>query len=77
MYCENCKIHTGNMFSKTLILILKNKIKRKIKCVICLTNGMEDKYDLESELEIYLLSFLLTDVINEHGDLLCEVKKRY
>ena len=47
------------MFPKKLILISKNKIKGKSKCVICLTKRTfiyetEGKYDLESELEIYL-----------------------
>ena len=37
MYCKNCKKHTGNTFPKKLILISKNKIKGKSKCVICLT----------------------------------------
>ena len=37
IYCENCKNHTGNTFPKNLFLILKNKIKGKSKCVICLT----------------------------------------
>ena len=46
-------------FQKKLILISKNKIKGKWKCAICLTertliDEIEDKYDLERELEIYL-----------------------
>ena len=50
------------MFPKKLILISKNKIKEKPKCAICLTertfiDEIEDKYDLESELEIYLQFF--------------------
>ena len=60
MYCKNCKKHTGNMFPKKLILISKNKIKGKSKCAICLTERTfihEIKYDLESELEIYLQFF--------------------
>ena len=62
MYYKNCKKHTGNTFPKTLILISKNKIKRKSKCVICLSektfiHGNEDKYDQESELEVYFLFF--------------------
>ena len=62
MYCKNCKKHTGNTFSKKLVLISKNKIKGKSKCAICLTertfiHEIEDKYDLESELEIYLQFF--------------------
>ena len=62
MYCKNCKKHTGNTFPKKLVLISKNKIKGKSKCAICLTERtfiyeIEDKYGLESELEIYLQFF--------------------
>ena len=62
MYCKNCEKHTGNTFPKKLILISKNKIKRKSKCATCLTkktfiHEIEDKCDLESELEIYLQFF--------------------
>ena len=62
MYCENCKKHTGNTFPKKLIMISKNKIKGKSKCAICLTektfiDEIEGKYDIESELEIYLQFF--------------------
>ena len=62
IYCKKCKKHTGNIFPKTLILISKNKIKGKSKCVICLTertfiDEIEGKYDLVSELEIYLQFF--------------------
>ena len=62
MYCQNCKKHAGNTFLKDLILISKNKIKGKSKCTICLTkrtfiHGIEGKYDIESELEIYLQFF--------------------
>ena len=62
VYCKKCKRHTGNTFPKKLILISKNKIKGKSKRAICLTKGtfideIEDKYDLESELEIYLQFF--------------------
>ena len=58
MYCKNCKKHTSNTFPKKLILISKNKIKGKLKCVIRLAkrtfiHEIEDKYDLESDLEIY------------------------
>ena len=58
MYCKNCKTHTV----KKLILISKNKIKEKSKCVISLTkrtfiHKIEGKYDLENELEIYLQFF--------------------
>ena len=57
--CKNCKKHTGNTFTKKCILISKNEIKGKSKYTICLTektfiHEIEDKYDLESELEIYL-----------------------
>ena len=60
MYCKNVKKHTGNMFPKKLILISKNKIKGKSKCVICFTertfiHEINGKYDLESEREIYLV----------------------
>ena len=58
--CKSCTKHTANTFPKTLILISKNKIKGKSKCVICLTERTfihEIKYDLESELEIYLQFF--------------------
>ena len=61
MYCKKCKKHTGNTFPKKLILISKNKIKGKSKCAIYLTESIfihEIKYDLESELEIYLQSFI-------------------
>ena len=57
--CKNCKKHTDNRFLKKLVLILKNKIKGKSKCGICLTertfiDKIKDEYDLESGLEIYL-----------------------
>ena len=63
IYCKNRKKHTGNGFPKKLVLISKNKIKGKSKCVICFTertfiNEIQDKYDLESELEIYLQFFI-------------------
>ena len=62
IYCKNCKEHTGNTFPKKLILISKNKLKGKSKCAICLTKStfiheIESKYDLESELQIYLQFF--------------------
>ena len=62
MYCKNCKKHAGNTFFKKIVLISKNKIKGKSKCAICLTertfiHEIEDKYGLESELEIYLQFF--------------------
>ena len=75
MHCKNCKKHTRNTFpKKKLVLISKNKIKGKSKSAICLTersfiHEIKDKYNLESELEIYL-QFLLTDVIKEHEHLL-------
>ena len=61
-YCKNCYKHTGNTFPKKLVLISKNKIKGKSKCAICLTgrtfiDETEDKYDLESELEVYFQFF--------------------
>ena len=61
--CKNCKKHTSNTFPKKLIYISKNKIIGKSKCVIYLIkrtfiDKMEDKYDLESELEIYLPFFV-------------------
>ena len=66
MYCKSCKKlkkeHTGNKFPIKLILTSKNEIKGKSKCAICLTkrtfiHEIESKYDLESELEIYLQFF--------------------
>ena len=47
------------MFLKKLILISKNKIKGKSKYIICstkrtVTHEIEGKYDLESELKMYL-----------------------
>ena len=59
MCCKNYKKHT---FLKKLVLISKNKIKVKSKCAICLTertfiHEIEDKYGLESELEIYFQFF--------------------
>ena len=63
IYCKNCKIYTGNTFPKKLMLISKNKIKGKSECAICLTerkfiDKTEKKYDLVSELEIYLQFFV-------------------
>ena len=57
-----CMLYTGNTFPKKLILISKNTIKGKSKCAIYLTqrtfiHEIEDKYGLESELEIYLQFF--------------------
>ena len=53
IYCKRCKNHTGNTFPKKSILISKNKIKGKSKCLICLTertftDEIEDAYNLES-----------------------------
>ena len=61
VYCKKCKRHTGNTFPKKLILISKNKIKGKSKCAIGLTERIfihEIKYDLKSELDIYLQFFI-------------------
>ena len=62
VYCKKCNKHTGDTFPKKLILISKNKMKGKSNCAICLTertfiDEIESKYDLESELEIYLQFF--------------------
>ena len=51
------------MFPKKLILISKNKIKEKPKCAIFLTertfiDKIEDEYDLDNELEVYLQFFI-------------------
>ena len=57
IYCKKCKKHTSNTFPKKIILILKNKIKGKSRCAICLTESSfidEIQYDLESALEFYL-----------------------
>ena len=54
IYCKKCKKHTDNTFPKKLILISKDKIKGKSRCVICLTKKSfihEIEYDLESELQ--------------------------
>ena len=58
MYCKNSKKH----ISKKIVLISKNKTKGKSRCTICLTertfiHEIEDKYGLESELEVYLQFF--------------------
>ena len=62
IYCKKWNKDTGNTFPKKLILISNNKIKGKWKCAICITertfiDEIEDKYDLESELEIYFKFF--------------------
>ena len=59
IYGKNYKKHTSNTFPKILVLISKNKVKGKSKCAICLIertfiDKIEDVYDLESELEVYL-----------------------
>ena len=46
-----------------LVLISKNKIKGKSKWAICLTertfiDKIEDEYDLDNELEVYLQFFI-------------------
>ena len=62
MCSKNSKKHMGNPFPKKFVLISKNKIKGKSKCAICFTertfiHEIEDKYGLESKLEIYLQFF--------------------
>ena len=62
IYCKNCKNYTGNTFPKKTVFISKNKIKGESNCVICLTersfiHEIEDKHDLESELEVYFQFF--------------------
>ena len=59
---KTVKKHTGNTFPKKLVLISKNEIKRKSKQAICLTertfiDKIEDEYDLQHELEVYLQFF--------------------
>ena len=58
--CKKCSKHTANIFPKKLVLISKNKIKRKSRSAICLTERSfidEVKCDLENALEIYLQFF--------------------
>ena len=62
IYCKKCNKYTSNTYPKKIILISKDKIKGKSRCAICLTertfiDEIEGKYDLESELEIYLQFF--------------------
>ena len=62
VYCKNCKKIQVTRFQKKLVLILKNKIKGKSKCAICLTerifiDNIEDEYDLESKLKLYFQFF--------------------
>ena len=75
MPCKNCKKHTGKTFTKKLALISQNKIKRKSKGFICLTE-IGNKYDLKNKVKVYL-QFLLTDAIKEYEYLLCKVQKKY
>ena len=80
MYCKNCKKHTGNMFPKKIVLISNNKIKGKSKCAIYLTERtfIHEIEDIVQKVnQEFIFSFLLTDVIKEQGDLLCEVQKTY
>ena len=77
IYCKKCNKHTCKTFpKKKKILIPENKIKGKSRCAICLTertfiDEIEGKYDLGSELEIYLQFF--TDSYYKNEDLLREV----
>ena len=60
IFCKKCSKHTASTFPKKLVLISKNKIKRKSICFICLSEISfvdEVKYDLGSALEIYLQFF--------------------
>ena len=57
MYCKNCKKHTGNTFSKKNIPDFKEENQRKIKISYLFIHEIEDKYDIESKLEIYLQFF--------------------
>ena len=61
IYCKKCSKHTANTFPKNLVLILKNKIKGKSRCAICLTQSSfvdEVEHDLESALEVHLQFFI-------------------
>ena len=69
------------MFPKRIVLISKNKVKGKPKCALCLTertfiDEIEDKYDLESELEIYF-QFFTDNYCKADEDLLRKVYKKY
>ena len=57
IYCKKCCKHTANTFSKILVLISKNKIKRKSRCTITLSFIDKVQYDLKSALEIHLQLF--------------------
>ena len=66
IYCKKCKKDTSNTFPKKLLLVLKNKIKGRSKCAICLT---KIEGDLEIGLEIYHQFF--TDLYYKREDLFC------
>ena len=77
---KTCKIVKNTQvthFQKKIVLISRNKVKGKSKCIVCLTERTfiyeikKTKYDLESELEIYLQFF--TDVMKKHANLLRKV----
>ena len=75
IYCKKCNKHTGNTLKKNN-LISEDKIEGRSRCAICLTertfiDEIEAKYDLESELEIYLQFF--TSWYYKNQDLLREV----
>ena len=58
IYSKHFNKHTGKTFPKKLVLILKNKIKKKSECALCLTkttfiDKIEDKYGPRDEPEIY------------------------
>ena len=62
IYSKNCKKAHRQHVSKKLVLISKNEMKRKSKHAICLTqrtfiDKIEDEYDLQHELEVYLQFF--------------------
>ena len=71
----------GRRVPARLVLISKNKIKGQSNCAICSTertffHKLEDKYDLQDELEIYL-KFCLTEYYKtKHVNLLCKVWKK-
>ena len=51
IYCKKCKKHTANTFPKKIILTLKNKIKGKSRCAICLIKRTFID-EIEGDLEI-------------------------
>ena len=76
------KIVDDKTFPWKLILISKNKVKGKSKYTICLTertfiDKIEDKYDLESELEIYLQCFVDWRYKNEMKTYCVKYKEKY